>query len=317
MLRTSAQVRPSASTSIGTAFIYGGDNEIPAYALLAEYDNGSAVGNGRNEYVYLPTDDGSALLMGVLKGNQLHPIHTDHLGTPRLMTNDLRTVVWQRPYSAFGTTEPSGPLKASADPTLAAGGQPMLVRTNPPVELNVRESSQYEDQETGLRYNFLRSLFGGYRYTQFDPIGQAGGLNGYIYIDANPLGDIDPTGLVRQFAKPIDLLPLEGGGGGMSGGGARPANFSPVGSGRQGAFNEAKRINDIPTSQQPVATRLNTDLRGNPQPGRQYDFDVQVPGGGTQRMTLRDDARGHNFGPGNPQNRGPHFNDMCGRHYDY
>jgi RHS repeat-associated protein len=310
-------VKASASTSIGTAFIYGGDNEIPAYALLAEYDNGSAVGNGRNEYVYLPTDDGSALLMGVLKGNQLHPIHTDHLGTPRLMTNDLRTVVWQRPYSAFGTTEPSGPLKASADPTLAAGGQPMLVRTNPPVELNVRESSQYEDQETGLRYNFLRSLFGGYRYTQFDPIGQAGGLNGYIYIDANPLGDIDPTGLVRQFAKPIDLLPLEGGGGGMSGGGARPANFSPVGSGRQGAFNEAKRINDIPTSQQPVATRLNTDLRGNPQPGRQYDFDVQVPGGGTQRMTLRDDARGHNFGPGNPQNRGPHFNDMCGRHYDY
>ena len=131
------------------------------------------------------------------------------------------------------------------------------------------------------------------------------------------MADIDPTGLVRQFAKPIDLLPLEGGGGGMSGGGARPANFSPVGSGRQGAFNEAKRINDIPTSQQPVATRLNTDLRGNPQPGRQYDFDVQVPGGGTQRMTLRDDARGHNFGPGNPQNRGPHFNDMCGRHYDY
>jgi hypothetical protein len=56
-----------------SAFIYGGDNEIPAYALLAEYDNGSAIGNGRGEYVYLPTDDGSALLMGVLKGNQLLP----------------------------------------------------------------------------------------------------------------------------------------------------------------------------------------------------------------------------------------------------
>jgi RHS repeat-associated protein len=179
------------------------------------------------------------------------------------MTNDIRAVVWQRPYSAFGTTEPTGPLRTFDAPTLAVGGQPMLVRTNPPVALNVRESSQYEDRETGLRFNFLRSLLGGHRYTQFDPIGQAGGLNGYICIDANPLGDIDPTGLVRQFAKPIDLLPLEGGGGGMSGGEARPANFSPVGSGRQGAFNEAKRINDIPTSQQPAASSQQPAASGN------------------------------------------------------
>jgi RHS repeat-associated protein len=189
-------VKAAANTSIGTAFVYGGDNEIPAYALLAEYDNGSAVGNGRSEFVYLPTDDGSALLMGVLKGNQLHPIHTDHLGTPRLMTNDIRAVVWQRPYSAFGTTEPTGPLKAVADPGLAVGGQPMLVRTNPPVELNARESSQYEDQETGQAYNYFRAYdqrLG--RYTQADPIGLYGGWNRFGYVKANPLNLFDPTGL--------------------------------------------------------------------------------------------------------------------------
>ncbi len=201
-------VKASANTSIGTAFIYGGDNEIPTYALLAEYDNGSAIGNGRSEYVYLPTDDGNALLMGVLKGNQLHPVHTDHLGTPRLMTNDMRTVVWQRPYSAFGTTQPTGPLKASADPALTVGGKPVLTRTNPPVELNVRESSQYEDVETGLSYNLLRSFASGVgRFTQMDPIGLAGGLNRPGYVGANPLNLIDPLGLAVK-CKTIAKIPF-------------------------------------------------------------------------------------------------------------
>jgi hypothetical protein len=31
----------------------------------------------------------------------------------------------------------------------------------------------------------------------------------------------------------------------------------------------------------------------------------------------RDDAAGHNYGPGDPQDRGPHFNDPAGNHYDY
>ncbi|WP_424823298.1 hypothetical protein [Pseudomonas viridiflava] len=32
---------------------------------------------------------------------------------------------------------------------------------------------------------------------------------------------------------------------------------------------------------------------------------------------MRDDAGGHDFGSGNPQNRGSHFNDEAGNHYDY
>ncbi|WP_371264409.1 HNH/endonuclease VII fold putative polymorphic toxin [Pseudomonas sp. NFACC43] len=34
-------------------------------------------------------------------------------------------------------------------------------------------------------------------------------------------------------------------------------------------------------------------------------------------VRIRDDARGHDFGVGNPQNRGSHFNDEIGNHYDY
>ena len=99
--------------------------------------------------------------------------------------------------------------------------------------------------------------------------------------------------------------------------GAKPANMSPHGAGRSGAFNEAKRQSGIPTSQQPSRVLPNTDLRGNPQPGRVYEYEVPASGGGTQTVRIRDDAGGHNFGPGNSQNRGSHFNDAAGNHYDY
>jgi hypothetical protein len=57
--------------------------------------------------------------------------------------------------------------------------------------------------------------------------------------------------------------------------------------------------------------------RGNRQPGRAYDYEVPAPGGGTRTIRIRDDAAGHSY-PDNPaQNRGPHFNDPAGRHYDY
>jgi hypothetical protein len=96
-----------------------------------------------------------------------------------------------------------------------------------------------------------------------------------------------------------------------------PKNLSPPGAGRQGAFNEAKRQSGIPTSQQPSNVTANKDRRGNVQPGRTYEFEVPSPGGGTKTVTIRDDAGGHDFGAGNPQNRGQHFNDEAGGHYDY
>jgi RHS repeat-associated protein len=97
----------------------------------------------------------------------------------------------------------------------------------------------------------------------------------------------------------------------------RPPNLTPKGAKRPGAFNQAKRDAGIPTSQQPTAVRPNVDRMGNRVPGRQYDFDVPANGGGTRRITIRDDAGGHNFGPNNPQNRGPHFNGPGNTHYDY
>lgn len=34
-------------------------------------------------------------------------------------------------------------------------------------------------------------------------------------------------------------------------------------------------------------------------------------------VEIRDDAKGHEFPDDPTQNRGPHFNDPCGNHFDY
>lgn len=99
--------------------------------------------------------------------------------------------------------------------------------------------------------------------------------------------------------------------------GAAPENLSPAGAGRSGAFNEAKRQSGIPTSQQPSKVTLNVDKRGNLQPGLIYEFEVPTSGGGMRTVRIRDDSGGHNFGAGDPQNRGSHFNDETGNHFDY
>ncbi|HNN95749.1 MAG TPA: HNH/endonuclease VII fold putative polymorphic toxin [Pseudomonadota bacterium] len=98
--------------------------------------------------------------------------------------------------------------------------------------------------------------------------------------------------------------------------GTRPPNLSPEGAGRRGAFREAKRQSDIPVSQQPSKVEPNRSKRRELQPGRSYDFEVRR-NGKKEVVNIRDDAGGHHFGPDDPQNRGPHFNDARGNHYDY
>ena len=52
------------------------------------------------------------------------------------------------------------------------------------------------DQESGLYYNYFRTYNPATgRYTQSDPIGLAGGLNTFAYVDGNPLYWIDLFGL--------------------------------------------------------------------------------------------------------------------------
>lgn len=52
------------------------------------------------------------------------------------------------------------------------------------------------DKETNLHYNYYRWYDPGTgRYTTFDPIGLRGGINGYSYVNGNPVSYTDPLGL--------------------------------------------------------------------------------------------------------------------------
>jgi RHS repeat-associated protein len=108
-------------------------------------------------------------------------IHTDHLNTPRRITRPAdNAIVWRWDSHPFGDTaanqDPDGDTVAFA--------------------YHLRFPGQYFDTETGLHYNYFRdydAVTG--RYIQSDPIGLEGGLNPYLYADADPLLYSDPLGL--------------------------------------------------------------------------------------------------------------------------
>ena len=140
------------------------------------------------------------------RNGKLLAIHTDHLGTPRLLTNDQNTPVWQWPYSAFGNNKPTGTLKATTNPRAAVTNSPELLKaTSPAAELNLRFPGQYADDEAGVFYNYFRNYRPGQgRYDQGDPIGMGGGLNRFGYVGGNPINYTDPLGLWRNPSNIYD-----------------------------------------------------------------------------------------------------------------
>jgi RHS repeat-associated protein len=185
-----------ANATLGNSYSYG-ESQIPSWAMLGEYGNGGASSTGRTEYIWLPTDDAAAIPIAMFRGNRYSSIHSDHLGTPRLVKDDTAKPTWQWSYSAFGDNKPTGILKATTNPNSAITNQPVLLNaTNPAAVLNLRFPGQYFDSETDLAQNHMREYMSTQgRYTQPDPIGLGGGLNRFGYADGNPLNATDPFGL--------------------------------------------------------------------------------------------------------------------------
>jgi len=145
--------------------------------LLGEYD---ASGTRVREYIYLNNADESQLVAQIESDGTIHYIHTDHLDSPRLASNQNQTFIWRWDSDAFGEEQ--------ANEDLDGNGSDVVI--------NLRFPGQYYDLETGLQYNYFRDYDPSTgRYVQSDPIGLEGGLNTYGYVDGNPLYWSDPYGL--------------------------------------------------------------------------------------------------------------------------
>jgi RHS repeat-associated protein len=120
-----------------------------------------------------------ALRPGAPPEPKLHFVHTDHLDTPRLITNDVGQAVW-----TWNNDDPFGANVPNENPSGAGT-----------FTCNLRLPGQYFDKETNLHYNYFRDYAADIgRYWQSDPIGLAGGINTYAYAYNNPLVYFDPDG---------------------------------------------------------------------------------------------------------------------------
>ncbi len=186
---------PSTSDAekLGWTYVYAEDG-----SLLAEYGEGGAATSGSAQYLWLPTSNGPMPIAAVIKG-QTYAVHSDHLNTPRKLTQADGQVVWQWAYSAFGDEQPTTAAKRfTSEMTTPNHGSTSIAD----VTFNLRYPGQYFDKETNLHYNYFRTYAPDMgRYTQGDPIGLEGGWNRFGYVGGNPLRYADPKGL--QVATPV------------------------------------------------------------------------------------------------------------------
>lgn len=188
-------IRPSAQT---LALPNGATLSLPpgtwdyAYNALGQRVSKSQLGGSTSRYLFSPgslllgeTNPGSTSLdtiyvwlegkpVGVIRGNQLYAVHTDHLGRPEVATNAAKAIVWRATNLAFDRN----------------------VTTDTFGGLGIGFPGQQYDTESATWYNVFRDYDASVgRYTRSDPVGLKGGLNGFAYGSNNPITRVDPLGL--------------------------------------------------------------------------------------------------------------------------
>ncbi|MET3441516.1 RHS repeat-associated protein [Variovorax paradoxus] len=174
---------------LGYAYVYDENG-----SLISEAGSGGANSAGQASYIYLPTANGPMPIAAVINGNT-YAVHSDHLNTPRRLSNDSGQPVWQWSYSAFGEDKPTIAKNRFANLDTTPNPGTTIVSE---VKFNLRYPGQYADEESGLFYNYFRSYDARTgRYSQPDPIGLGGGWNRFGYVGGDSLGFSDPFGLDR------------------------------------------------------------------------------------------------------------------------
>jgi RHS repeat-associated protein len=158
----------------GTAtwFVWDGD------VLAAEFDGS---GSRTRRYTYAGGWAPAELVTKSGGTETAYAVTTDHLDTPRMLTNASGVAVWRSSHESFGQAV------VNEDPD----GDTNLV------SFHVRFPGQYADTDTGLHDNRFRYYAPGLgRYLSADPIGQAGDMNVYGYGRQMPIRLSDPLGLL-------------------------------------------------------------------------------------------------------------------------
>jgi RHS repeat-associated protein len=111
---------------------------------------------------------------------QAYYIYSDHLDSPRVITDTQGNKVWE-----WQNSDPYGNNVPNENPSGA--GQ---------FTFPLRFPGQYADKETNSYYNVNRDYDPAIgRYVQSDPIGLMGGINTYIYAGGDPIMKVDILGL--------------------------------------------------------------------------------------------------------------------------
>ncbi|MGA8026598.1 MAG: chitobiase/beta-hexosaminidase C-terminal domain-containing protein [Bryobacteraceae bacterium] len=171
-----SKTNPSSSP---TLYSYAPDG-----SLISENNNGMLT-----DYIYADGRPVAVLEPGAKPpANQVNYILADLQGTPQKAVNTTGTTVWSTTYTAFGD-----------------GGAPASTITQ-----NLRMPGQHYDFETGFHHNGFRDYMPNLgRYLESDPIGLAGGVNPFLYVDANPVNSFDPLGLYSWYDFKIDMSDWE------------------------------------------------------------------------------------------------------------
>jgi RHS repeat-associated protein len=167
-----------------TCFLYADEG------LIGEYD---LTGGEIKTYGYKPGSTWTTDPLFMKSGSEYYFYHNDHLGTPQKMTATNGAVVWSAKYTSFGKVE---------------------VELTSTITNSLRFPGQYEDQETGLYYNYYRyyNPISG-RYLRIDPLGlktnylnvkivvQEADCNQYLYVHNSPTDSGDYLGLMPGVGK--------------------------------------------------------------------------------------------------------------------
>lgn len=214
------------SGSTTTVYIFSGSK------MVAEYDNGAPVGSPSREYVY-----GGGTLLAKIDSTGTNYYHQDHLSN-RLVTSSTGATLEQMGHFPFG------------DPWYNATNDKFNFTT---YERDSESSNDY------AQARFYRWLLG--RFLSLDPLSGSTSdpqsLNRYTYVENNPIGLMDPSGMMEEESCDEDDDSCGGDGGGEGFCLGCDAGWTPISASSNG-------LSDLPAGQPPGTQQVCTSAGGGP-----------------------------------------------------